>query len=94
MNRSISRLSQTSRLRAFVLAAATFAAGINRRGQIVGAFGEASGKAHGYLLSSGAFILLDAPGATDTQAFGINQGGEIVGFSIDAAGLHHGFLAR
>jgi uncharacterized membrane protein len=54
------------------------AMGINARGDIVGAYGDASGT-HGYLLRDGAFTPIDYPGAVYTDARGINSRGEIVG---------------
>jgi probable HAF family extracellular repeat protein len=42
--------------------------GINDRGQIVGVFGDAFGKAHGFLLDSGTYTTLDVPGAQFTEA--------------------------
>jgi len=67
--------------------------GINNRGQIVGQFGDATRRAHGFLTSDGTtFTTLDVPGAGGTNAFGINVAGQIVGLFVDATGLH-GFLA-
>src|SRR5262249_47353095 len=47
--------------------------------------------AHGFLLSNGAYTILDVPGATDTEAYGINNVGQIVGSYRNSTGTH-GFL--
>lgn len=59
-------------------AVATFAQGINAKGDIVGSFRDANG-VHGFLLRNGAFTTIDYPGAAVTEARGINSGGEIIG---------------
>jgi len=70
----------------------TNAIGINAHGQIVGAFTDAGGAFHGFLLDGGSFTTIDPPGATGgTEAGGINELGQIVGEFIDASG-QHGFL--
>jgi probable HAF family extracellular repeat protein len=78
-------------------AKATFAARINDRGDIVGAYSEESNTPalslpHGFLLQDGAFTKIEVPGARRTQPFGINNLGQIVGEYVDAAGRSHGFL--
>jgi probable HAF family extracellular repeat protein len=78
-------------------AAATFAARINARGQIVGGYSRqrllpALEMSHGFLLEDGRFTSIDVPGAVRTQAFGINNNGQIVGEYVDARGKTHGFL--
>lgn len=78
-------------------AAATFAARINARGQIVGGYSRqrlipALELTHGFLYEDGRFTRLDVPGAVRTQAFGINNAGQIVGEYVDAKGKTHGFL--
>jgi uncharacterized membrane protein len=65
-------------------AKATFAARINNRGQIVGAYSEESNTpalnlSHGFLLEDGVFTRIDVPGARRTQPFGIDNHGQIVG---------------
>ena len=67
----------------------TFVRGINARGDIVGRFLDATGAAHGFLLSDGLFTTIDFPGATRTLANGINARGEIVGIHDS-----HSFLLR
>ena len=53
------------------------------RGQIVGDYGDAGGKSHGFVLDRGTFTTIDVPGATVTLAQGINEPGQIVGVYID-----------
>ncbi len=58
----------------------TSAAGINDAGQIVGDYIDSRGKDHGFLrTATGAFTVIDVPGATRTYAAGINNAGQIVG---------------
>ena len=67
---------------------------ITADGRIVGFFGEASGRQHGFLLVDGSFTMIDVPvpGARSTNAFGINARGDIVGrVGVDSAGVQHGF---
>jgi uncharacterized membrane protein len=78
-------------------AAATFAARMNARGQIVGAYSEekntpALDLTHGFLLDHGVFTTIDVPGAVRTQPYGINTHGQILGEYLDATGTYHGFL--
>ncbi len=78
-------------------AKATFAARINARGQIVGAYSKESNAPafnlpHGFLLEDGVFTKIDFPDALRTQPFGINKHGQIVGEYVDAEGRSHGFL--
>jgi uncharacterized membrane protein len=78
-------------------AKATFAARINSKGQIVGAYSHEANVAalelsHGFLLDHGVFTKIDVPGAVRTQPFGINNHGQIVGEYVDAARKSHGFL--
>ena len=61
------------------IARRTTIGGINPGGDIVGAYADAVGMQHGFLLSGGQFTTLDMPGAVSTGASGINPGGEIVG---------------
>src|SRR5438093_1446338 len=70
----------------------TNAIGINARGQIVGAYADAGGAFHGFLLDGGTFTTIDVPGATFSAAFGINNRGQISGFYVDVSGTEHGFL--
>jgi len=68
----------------------------NDRGEVVGQFIGHDGFTHGFLLSQGAVITIDFPGASDTLPFGINESGTVVGYwdQLDAAGnllAYHGF---
>ncbi len=65
--------------------------GINKKGQIVGAFLDANGNYHGYELDKGKYTELDYPGANFTVALGINSSGEIVGVHDDVNGYAQGF---
>ena len=70
----------------------TTATAINGSGDVVG-FYEASGAAHGFLLSGGTYTTLDDPlGTHGTSAGGINDVGQIVGGYQDSASQTHGFL--
>jgi probable HAF family extracellular repeat protein len=73
-------------------ASATSAYSINNLGQVVGAYTDAGGKNHGFLLSNGAYSTLDVPGATGTVARRINDSGQVAGWFFDAVGAVHGFL--
>ena len=53
--------------------------GINARGDVVGTFIDQNLIQHGFLLSYGAFTVIDFPGAQSTIARGINPRGDIVG---------------
>jgi probable HAF family extracellular repeat protein len=52
---------------------------INDRGQIVGAYPDTAGAAHGFRLDRGRFTRIDVPGAKGTQPQGSNNRGQIVG---------------
>ena len=78
----------------FPNAAATFALGINARGDIVGRYVDTDGVTHGFLLHKGVFSTIDFPHALFIAARGINARGDIVGRVIDAGGNEHGFLLR
>jgi probable HAF family extracellular repeat protein len=74
-----------------------FAARINNRGQIVGAYSTDTHVPvfklpHGFLLDDGVFTKIDVPGAVETRPFGINNLGQIVGEYVDAARRLRGFL--
>jgi probable HAF family extracellular repeat protein len=74
--------------------AGTGALGINKKGEIVGFYTDAStGQSRGFVLSKGSFTPIDVPGSTSTLAFGINHGGQVVGIYSDPNGTQHGFLA-
>src|SRR5215469_1266805 len=61
------------------IARSTAIGGINPAGDIVGAFTDAVGGHHGFLLSRGQFTQIDVPGAVSTSALGISPTGDIVG---------------
>jgi probable HAF family extracellular repeat protein len=74
-------------------ASITAVSGINDPGQIVGAYIDAGGAQHGFLLDDGVFTTIDFPGsALSTEASDIDNHGQIVGAYVDAAGVSHGFL--
>jgi uncharacterized membrane protein len=79
-------------------ATTTAAQGVNDHGAVVGAYVDASGKQHGFLLDGGNYTTIDYSGAISTGARGINNNGDIVGVHIDAMGLpgggNRGFLLR
>jgi hypothetical protein len=66
--------------------------GINRNGDIVGAYFDTTGTAHGYLLSQGTFAIIDFPGAIYTASAAINAHGDIVGIYQLAPGRTRGYL--
>ena len=61
------------------IARRTSIGGISPTGDIVGAYTDAVGGQHGFLLSGGQFTTIDVPKALSTSAAGINPGGDIVG---------------
>ena len=79
-------------------ASGTRAYGINKVGEIVGAYTVSSPgsiRSHGFLLIGGSFKSIDFPDSFGTEAYGINAAGEIVGVYWDAQGAaigSHGFL--
>src|SRR5215510_11920336 len=69
--------------------------GVNRVGDIVGAYRDAaSNDMHGFLRRDGKFTSIDYPGAKSTSARGISQSGDIVGsYGLpDTPDVSHGFL--
>lgn len=72
----------------------TDAYSINDAGQIVGTFSNGwEQRSHGYARSAtGAFTVIDVPGAAQTEANGINRAGWIVGGFEDAGRKWHGYL--
>ena len=68
------------------------ATGINNSQQICGFYIDSAGVNHGFLLSFGLLVTLDAPGSTFTQALGLNNRGQVVGDYMDAGGNTHGFV--
>jgi hypothetical protein len=77
---------------------ATTPFGINKDRQIVGAYTDAAGNSHGFVLSKplmdAKFTTVDDPNGVGTTLLnGINDKGDLVGFYTDAAGNTDGFLA-
>jgi len=72
----------------------TDAVGINNHGDIVGGFGDAQGRLHGYVLRRGTFTTLDFPaqGVHATVAKGINDRGQVAGFYVLSGSDIHGFV--
>jgi hypothetical protein len=69
-------------------------AGINAKGEIVGAY-QADGRIRGFLRdTSGFFTTIDFVDTMFVRATGINPQGDIVGYYRDLAGRDHGFLLR
>jgi probable HAF family extracellular repeat protein len=66
--------------------------GINNLGQVVGAYVDAGGGVHGFMLDEGGFTKIDAPDARNTYASEINDQGQVVGYFVGAGGRAHGFL--
>jgi hypothetical protein len=61
------------------MARRTAPGGISPTGDIVGAYTDAVGGQHGFLLSHGQYTTIDVPGAISTIARGISPSGDIVG---------------
>jgi hypothetical protein len=71
---------------------ATYAFGLNSKGDIVGTFVTRTGS-HGYLLHDGTYTRFDVPAAANfTEAKAINAADDIVGDYADSRGNFHGFL--
>jgi uncharacterized membrane protein len=76
--------------------------GLNNQGDIAGAYKDAAGKQHGFLMRKGVFYYpIDAPvaGTTGTQISGINEAGDMVGSYTAPTGtppklVEHGFVLR
>jgi uncharacterized membrane protein len=68
---------------------------INASGHIVGAYVDANGVTHGFLMRGATFATIDFPGAARSLAWGINSAGQIVGtYRTDPVQPPHGFLAE
>src|SRR5689334_16018317 len=65
--------------------------GINRFGDIVGHYVDASGIDHGYLLHKGGFSTVDFPGGEGGHVHDINSSGAIVGMYLTGK-RYHGFV--
>jgi uncharacterized membrane protein len=69
--------------------------GVNRAGDIVGVYRDASSThMHGFLRRDGKFTSIDYPGAESTAANGISPSGDIVGqYNLpDTPNVAHGFV--
>jgi hypothetical protein len=77
-------------------AVSSTASTVNPSGRIVGAYTDANGVTHGYLLYHNKFVALDFPGSLFTFAGGNNANGDIVGaYSLTKnAAVLHSFLLR
>lgn len=74
-------------------AAETIAYGVNARGEIVGAYWDADGTSHNFLLRNGVFKTIKFPGAAAMfAARGINARGDIIGNFLDSKGRETGYL--
>ena len=62
--------------------------GINDRGQMIGAYVDANGTPHAFLLDNGVVTIIDVPNASITVPFGINNHGQIVGTYTDNTGTY------
>ena len=60
-------------------ATTTIAWGINARGDVVGTYGDAARRFHGFVRQKGGFTTIDYPGAIRTELRGIGPAGDIVG---------------
>jgi hypothetical protein len=73
---------------------------INPRGDIVGAYVDASGVSHGFVLSGGTYSTVDYPGAAGTALDSVNPSGEMAGATCSdpacgvfgATNVTHSFL--
>jgi uncharacterized membrane protein len=91
-------LAQDARFTPFDFPGSTFttARDINPAGEVVGRYGGADGKTHGFLRRrNDEFTSIDVPGADLTAALGNNVGGDVVGsvrFIGEPPSSRHGFL--
>jgi hypothetical protein len=65
--------------------------GINDAGQICGAYVDAGGVQHGFLLTGKKLTTIDPAGSTDTWASFVNNAGEVGGYYSDSQNSTHGF---
>jgi uncharacterized membrane protein len=67
---------------------------ISNSGTAVGSYLDEAGKRRGFVLESGTYSTIDAPGASATRLFGVNGLGQTVGVYQSAAepGVQHGFV--
>jgi probable HAF family extracellular repeat protein len=74
-------------------AKATWAAGINNRGEIVGSYLDAFDVGHAYIRKAdGSFLHVDAPSAEGIAGVRINDDGDIVGMFSERGGRFRGFV--
>jgi probable HAF family extracellular repeat protein len=73
---------------------ATYPAGINNSGVVVGTFTDVNNHVHGFLYKEGKFQQIDHPDAILTTAKGISDKNEIVGSYEASNGSFHGYLAK
>jgi hypothetical protein len=82
-------------------AAWTQALEVNAADQVVGAYQDASGKQHGFILSNATqsqsqqvWQTIDEPNAgSATVVTGLNDSDDICGYYIDSSNVQHGFVA-
>jgi uncharacterized membrane protein len=66
---------------------------VNDRGEVVGAYRDASRQFHGFLLSGGEFKPVEFPGARGTLPFGLNSRGDVTGmYFLPGDEKHYGFV--
>jgi probable HAF family extracellular repeat protein len=73
---------------------ATYPAGINNSGVVVGTFVDAANRQHGFTYHGGVFRQIDHPNAAWTTADGINDKNEIVGTYESTNGFSSGYTAK
>ncbi len=69
-----------------------FACTINNLGQVLGAYRDAAGFLHGFLVTDGEAAAINVPGAVETLPTGINDLGQIAGVYTDAGDGVHSFF--
>jgi probable HAF family extracellular repeat protein len=73
---------------------ATYPAGINNSGIIVGTFIDATDHLHGFRFQDGKFQQIDHPNSSLTTADGISDKNEIVGTYEASNGISYGYIAK
>jgi probable HAF family extracellular repeat protein len=69
--------------------------GINKYGSIAGGYTDNAGTGHGFKrYANGSAIVLNFPGAVNTDAVGINDSGVVVGTYVGTDAAEHGFIYR
>lgn len=77
-------------------AQSTFFISINNVGEVLGAYYDAGGVQHNFVIRDGRYHAIDLPasfGSSYTSAQTINDASDVVGFYNDAAGNSHGATA-